>query len=75
MSLKLDNNNNNNNNNNTFEGVRVIRYFSPFFITSKNKAKNLIFGNSQNMWIFLAQMNKTCWETLNSREFAMISLL
>ena len=63
MFPKLDNNNDNNNNkndNNTFEGVRETRYFSPFFIISRNNVNNLIFDNSQNMWIFLAQMNNTC---------------
>ena len=37
--------------------------------------KNIIFGNSQNMLIFLAKMNKIYLKIMNSGDFAMILLL
>ena len=37
--------------------------------------KNIIFSNSQNMYIFLAKMNKICLKIVNAGDFAMILLL
>ena len=36
--------------------VRATRYFSPFS-SFRERRENVIFGNSQNVLIFLAQMN------------------
>ena len=56
------------------EGVRASRHFSPFSSFRERRDKRN-FWNFQTILIFLAQIYKICWETSNSRDFAMISLL
>ena len=49
----------------------ALVHFSSF----RENAKNIFFGNSQNMYVFLAKTNKICFKIMNSGDFAMMLLL
>ena len=52
------------------EGVRATRLFNPFFIISRKTY--FFFGNSHNMWIFLAQNEKAMLGNIDFKSTSII---